>query len=75
MAGITLAQAEARLTEYMNAESKVLKGQKVVIDGEELSRADLESIQKGVTYWDAKAKELSLSSSGRSRSRNVSPGF
>ena len=38
MAGITLAQAEAKLAEYLAAETKVLKGQKVEIDGESLTR-------------------------------------
>jgi hypothetical protein len=34
MAGITLAQAEAQLALYLAAETKILAGQKVEIDGQ-----------------------------------------
>lgn len=72
MAGITLAQAQAKLDEYLAAESKILLGQKVAIDGQELTRANLEAIQSGVATWDARVKNLSALSSGRGRMRTVS---
>ena len=75
MAGISLDQANAKLNEYLAAETKVLKGQKVEIDGEALTRADLASIQAGIAIWDKRAKELSLAASGRGRSRTVRPGW
>jgi len=59
MAGITLSQAEAKLAEYLAAETKVLAGQDVVIDGDRLTRADLEAIQKGVEIWNARVNRLS----------------
>lgn len=52
MAGITLAQAEARLTEYLAAESKVLAGQSYSIEGRQLTRANLREIRDGITYWN-----------------------
>jgi hypothetical protein len=73
MAGITLAQAEAKLAEYLAAETKVLKGQSVSIDGETLTRANLEMIQRGIDAWDKRVKNLSNSASGRGRARTVSP--
>lgn len=73
MAGITLAQAEAKLAEYLAAESKVLKGQKVEIDGEALTRADLDMIQRGIDSWNKRVQNLAASSSGVGRSRTVSP--
>lgn len=73
MAGITLAQAEAQLALYLAAETKVLAGQKVEIDGQALTRANLESIQNGIARWDAKVKELDRSASGRGRAVTVSP--
>ena len=73
MAGITLAQAESRLTEYLAAEAKVLSGQRVEIDGQALFRADLEKIQTGIKLWDERAKALSASASGRARARTVRP--
>lgn len=59
MAGITLAQAEAKLAEYLAAETAVLGGQKVVIDGTEMTRANLEGIQQGVKIWEARVGRLS----------------
>lgn len=75
MAGITLAQAEARLQAYLDAEAKVLAGQKVTIEGTELTRANLQQIQDGITTWDARVKTLSGKASGRGRARTVSPGW
>jgi len=74
MAGITLAQAEARLSEYLAAEVKVLAGQAVTIDGTTLTRANLEMIQRGITIWDSRVKSLSASSS-RGRAVTVSPAW
>lgn len=73
MAGITLAQAETKLAEYLAAETKVLKGQKVEIDGEALTRADLESIQRGIDVWNKRVQVLASSSGGYGRARTVVP--
>ena len=75
MAGITLAQAETRLAEYMSAESKVLKGQVVTLEGESLTRADLDIIQRGIDTWNRRVKDLSASTSGTSRARTVAPAW
>jgi LDH2 family malate/lactate/ureidoglycolate dehydrogenase len=73
MAGITLAQAEAKLAEYLAAETKVLNGQKVEIEGEALTRANLEQIQNGIDVWDRRVKQLSGTASGLGRARTVRP--
>lgn len=73
MAGITLAQAEAKLAVYLSAEEKILLGQKVEIDGQALTRANLVDVQKGVELWNGRVRELSARASGRGRMRNVSP--
>ena len=75
MAGITLAQAEAKLTEYLEAESKVLQGQSYELHGRRLNRANLEEIQAGIKIWDQRTKELAASANGRGRSRIVSPNW
>ena len=59
MAGITLAQAEAKLAEYLAAETAVLAGQDVTIDGTRFTRADLAAVQKGVDVWNSRAIGLS----------------
>lgn len=75
MAGITLAQAEAQLALYLAAEQKILTGQKVEIDGQALTRANLDGVQKGIELWNSRVRTLSAASQGRGRSRTVSPGF
>lgn len=59
MAGITLEIAEARLTKYLDAEEKILLGQVVDIDGEHLTRADLDAVQRGVSLWQRRCNDLS----------------
>lgn len=64
MAGITKAQAEARLTDYLNAEEKVLSGQSYNIGGRTLTRADLKAIREGIEYWERKVKKLNKTGGG-----------
>jgi hypothetical protein len=74
MAGITLAQAEAKLTLYLSALDKIILGQKVEIDGQALTRANLDDVERAVNSWDQRVKQLSASASGRGRSRTVVVG-
>lgn len=74
MAGITLAQAEAQLAAYIAAETAVLTGQSYEIAGRKLTRADLDSIQKGIDLWNSRVVTLSNQASGRSRARTVVVG-
>lgn len=62
MAGITLEQANAKLTEYLTAETAVLAGQDVTIDGTRFTRADLAAVQKGIEIWEGRVKRLSRTS-------------
>jgi len=64
MAGLTAAIAEARLTEYLTAEAKVLAGQSYTIGGRALTRANLSEIRTGIDYWDKKAIKLGSSRTG-----------
>jgi hypothetical protein len=59
MAGITLAQAEAKLTEYLAAETAVLSGKQVRVGEEWLTHEDLDFIQKGIDIWNSRVKNLS----------------
>ncbi len=74
MSGITLAQAQTQLDLYLAAEAKVLAGQSYEIAGRKLTRADLESIQAGITTWDNRVKQLANASSGRGRARTIVVG-
>lgn len=64
MAGITLAQAEAKLTTWLDAEDKVAAGQEYSIGARRLKRADLADVREQVKFWDGKVKELSRGTSG-----------
>lgn len=59
MAGITLEQASAQLTRYLDAETAVLSGQAYSIAGRSLTRADLQFIQKGIELWNSRVQKLS----------------
>lgn len=74
MAGITLAQAQAKLDEYLAAETAVLANQRYVINGRELWRADIRYIQAGIKTWNDRVIELSHRQAGRSRARVVIAG-
>lgn len=75
MAGITLTQAQTQLDAYLAAETAVLTGQSYEIAGRKLSRADLASIQAGITTWSERVSAMSRLAQGRSRSRTVVVGF
>lgn len=65
MAGITLVQAEARLTDYLAAEEAVLAGQSYSLAGRSVTKADLQWIQKGIEIWDQRVKNLSTTTGGK----------
>lgn len=75
MAGITLAQAEAKLTVWMAAEEALATSQSYEIEVEgnrrQLTRADLGEIGKRVTYWHNMVVRLSAAAAGTSRSRTI----
>lgn len=73
MAGITLAQAEAQLTVWVNAMTAVASGQSYSIGSRSLTRANLTEIRETIDYWDAKVKNLTASAAGRNRTRYVVP--
>lgn len=74
MAGITLAQAEAKLALYLSALDKIILGQKVEIDGQALTRANLADVERAINSWDQRVKTLSSAALGRGRSRTVVVG-
>ena len=67
MAGITLAQAEAKLTTWMDAEDKVAQGQEYSIGSRRLKRADLAEIRQQITYWNSWVNKLTTGSGARVR--------
>ncbi|MEX0852625.1 MAG: DUF6148 family protein [Bauldia sp.] len=64
MAGITLAQAEAKLTLWMAANDAVASGQEYAIGSRSLKRTDAAEIREQIQFWDGKVKELSRGSTG-----------
>jgi hypothetical protein len=74
MAGINLLQAQTQLNAYLAAETAVLTGQSYEIAGRKLNRADLSSIQEGITLWHNRVVSLTGQARGRSRARTVVAG-
>ena len=58
MAGLTLAMAEAKLTEYLDAETKILASQSVSMNGRALTLADLGAVQAGIDTWNRRVQRL-----------------
>jgi len=58
MAGITLAQAEAKLATWMDALDALATSQSYTIGNRELRRADLKDVKDQIDYWDAKVQNL-----------------
>jgi hypothetical protein len=73
MAGITLAQAEAKLALYLDALDKIILKQKVEIDGQALTRANLADVEQAIAMWDKRVKQLSVTAAGRGRMRTITP--
>lgn len=69
MAGITLAQAEAQLALWIEADQAVARNQSYSINGRSLTRADAGEITEKIKFWETKAVNLQRGVSGRSRVR------
>jgi hypothetical protein len=61
MAGITLAQAEAKLAEWMAADTAVASGQAYKIHGREMTRANAAEIMANIEKWDGWCRRLGRS--------------
>lgn len=64
MAGIALEQAQTQLNLYLDAEAKVLAGQRVRIGDKDITRADLEFVQKGIDLWQGRVTKLARATTG-----------
>jgi hypothetical protein len=69
MAGLTLAQAQARLNDWLEADAAVARNQAYSINNRSMTRADAEQIRENIDYWQAKVNELTASTGGGRRVR------
>lgn len=72
MAGITLAQAEAQLTLWLNASTAIASGQEYSIGDRQLKRADLAEVNNSINMWQRQVNRLSGGRSGM-RVRGITP--
>ena len=70
MAGITLAQAQARLDLWMDADAALTRNQRYRIGERELTRADARTVRENIEYWDRAVRRLAR---GGIRVRGVTP--
>lgn len=60
MAGITLAQAEAKLAQWMEAEEALQVSQSYTLEnGHQVTKADLDQIGRRIDYWHKMVIRLS----------------
>ncbi len=53
MGGLTLAQAEQHLSEWLTADTAVAKGQAYSIGGRTLTRANANEIRENIKFWQS----------------------
>ena len=71
MAGITLTQAEAKLTAVLDMMDRgVLEAE---MDGQRLHYHKMSDLQNAVDYWDAKVKELTNDPDGGITPKQITP--
>ena len=60
MAGITLAAAQAQLDAYLAAETAIITQAQeyVTVGSRRLRRADLATVQAGITLWNQRVQDL-----------------
>jgi len=71
MAGITLAQAQAKLDGWMAAEDGVMTSQSYSMGSRQLTRADLSEIRSSINFWETKV--IKLTQGGGIRITGASP--
>lgn len=59
MTGITLAQAQAQLSLWLEADAKTARGQAYSIEGRSMTRADAAEITNKINYWQDMVNRLS----------------
>jgi hypothetical protein len=64
MSDITLAQAQAHLTSWLNADTAVASGQAYSIGDRSLTRANAAEIRRSVDYWRNVVTRLESGSAG-----------
>ena len=68
MAGLTLADAQARLAAWLAADDAVSKGQSYNLAGRSLTRVNAREIQNNIEFWDRKVQTLTRGRGVRMRS-------
>lgn len=71
MAGITLAEAETRLADWLAADAAVSKKQSYTIGDRTLTLADAKEIRENIKFWNDQATGLDTTAKVRSRARKA----
>lgn len=74
MAGIDLTTAETKLALWLEAETKIAAGQRIAVEGHDLTRADLASVRDQIDYWQGWTTRLASRSGGIALGRAVFRG-
>jgi hypothetical protein len=71
MAGLTLEQAQERLTDWLEADAAVSRNQSYSINGRTLTRASASEIRQNIDYWQRKVDEIAARGARGRRPRYV----
>lgn len=69
MSGITLSDAQAQLSAWLEASIAVSKGASYRIADRELRRADLDHVQAQIKFWQAQCYQLTRQQTGGAQIR------
>jgi len=67
MAGVTLAQAQTALTDWINADASVATGQSYTIGSRSLTRANAQEITEKIKFWSRYCDKLTRGSGPKVR--------
>lgn len=62
-AGISLEQAQAKLTTWLAADDKIAAGQSYTIGGRTLTRANSKEVRENIDYWNNLVQKITRSNS------------
>ena len=64
MTGITLTQAEAQLSTWIDASTAVAAGQSISVGGKELALVNAKEIRENIKFWSQMVRRLGGTSGG-----------
>lgn len=75
MAAWTLEEAQDKLNEWLDAESRIAKGQSLADGDKSIRYADASEITRKISFWRNEVDRLEKSAAGKSPFQNIRTRF